>query len=101
MRTTLQTALNLEKHIRGLTAGFNTPTFVVDAPGGGGKRSAHSYESYDRETGVSRWQAPSVKPGHDFFYFDPIDQLSEEQQARWLDPHEQQKMLDELRDISR
>ena len=27
----------LEKAVRGVTAGFNTPTFVVDAPGGGGK----------------------------------------------------------------
>lgn len=101
MRTTLQTALDLEKHIRGLTAGFNTPTFVVDAPGGGGKRSAHSYEIYNRETGVSRWEAPSVKPGKSFFYFDPIDQLSEDMQARWADPGEREKMLDELRGLSR
>ena len=101
MRTTLQTALDLEKYIRGLTAGFNTPTFVVDAPGGGGKRSAHSYEIYNRETGVSRWEAPSVKPGASFFYFDPIDQLSEEMQARWADPEERQKMLDELRGMTR
>lgn len=101
MRTTVQTALDLEKYIRGLTAGFNTPTFVVDAPGGGGKRSAHSYEVYNRETGISRWEAPSVKPGHSFFYFDPIDQLSEDIQARWLDPIEQKKMIDELRGITR
>lgn len=101
MRTTLQTALDLEKHIRGLTAGFNTPTFVVDAPGGGGKRSAHSYEIYNRDTGVSRWEAPSVKPGSTFFYFDPIDQLSEEMQARWADPSEREKMLDELRGMTR
>jgi len=36
--TTLQTALDIEKALRGITAGFHTPTFVVDAPGGGGKR---------------------------------------------------------------
>ena len=101
MRTTLQTALDLEKYIRGLTAGFNTPTFVVDAPGGGGKRIAHSYEIYNRETGVSRWEAPSVKPGASFFYFDPIDQLTEEMQARWADPEERHKMLDELRGMIR
>ena len=50
LRTTLDTALYIEKHVRGSTAGFNTPTFVVDAPGGGGKRDAHSFEYYDRET---------------------------------------------------
>ncbi|MCA9544396.1 MAG: KamA family radical SAM protein [Myxococcales bacterium] len=95
MRTTLQTALDLEKYVRGSTAGFNTPTFVVDAPGGGGKRNAHSYEAYDRKTGVSVYTAPSVKPGKSFLYFDPIDQLDADAQARWADPAEQEKMLAE------
>ena len=80
-----------------MTAGFNTPTFVVDAPGGGGKRSAHSYEAYDRNTGISRWEAPSVKPGESFFYFDPVDLLPEDHQARWADPVEQKRMMDEIR----
>ncbi len=83
LRTTLDTALMVEKHVRGMTAGFNTPTFVVDAPGGGGKRDAHSYEYYDRETGVSVFTAPSVKPGQYFLYFDPLDQLSESIRRRW------------------
>ena len=39
LRTTVQTGIDLEKQVRGTTAGFHTPTFVVDAPGGGGKRS--------------------------------------------------------------
>ena len=60
-----------------MTAGFNTPTFVVDAPGGGGKRSAHSYEAYDRASGISVWQAPSVKPGEQFYYFDPVSTNTE------------------------
>ena len=38
LRTTVETAAMLEKSVRGTTAGVNTPTFVVDAPGGGGKR---------------------------------------------------------------
>ena len=63
LRTTLQTGLEIEKGIRGATAGFNTPTLVVDAPGGGGKRDAHSYEHYDRTTGVSVFTAPAVHPG--------------------------------------
>ncbi|MEO7330808.1 MAG: KamA family radical SAM protein, partial [Minicystis sp.] len=75
LRTTLATAVNIEKHVRGSTAGFNTPTFVVDAPGGGGKRDAHSYEHYDRTTGVSIFQSPSVKARQLYVYFDPIDQL--------------------------
>ena len=95
MRTTVQTALDLEKYVRGSTAGFNTPTFVVDAPGGGGKRNAWSYEHYNRETGVSVYTAPSVKEGQFFLYFDPIDRLSPAAQARWADPAEQQRMIDD------
>lgn len=93
LRTTVQTGLHLEKHIRGVTAGFHTPTFVVDAPGGGGKRSIHSYEYYDRQTGVSVYTAPSVKPGH-FLYFDPIDTLTPEARERWQDPAEQERMVE-------
>jgi lysine 2,3-aminomutase len=92
LRTPLQTALDIEKYVRGATAGFNTPTFVVDAPGGGGKRDAHSYEFYDRHTGISVYTAPSVKKGF-FLYFDPIDTLPVESQKRWADPKEQQVML--------
>jgi lysine 2,3-aminomutase len=93
LRTTLDTALMIEKHVRGLTAGFNTPTFVVDAPGGGGKRDAHSYEYYDREAGISVYSAPSVKPGQLFLYFDPLDQLSEAVRRRWASPLEQDGMV--------
>jgi lysine 2,3-aminomutase len=95
LRTTLATAVMIEKHVRGSTAGFNTPTFVVDAPGGGGKRDAHSFEHYNRVTGISVFQSPSVKPGQRYVYFDPIDQLPMEGQGRWADPREHQKMIDE------
>jgi lysine 2,3-aminomutase len=93
LRTTLQTALDLEKAVRGVTAGFHTPTFVVDAPGGGGKRVAHSFEHYDRDTGVSVFAAPSVKPGF-FVYFDPVDTLAPEQQERWAQPAERDRMVE-------
>ncbi len=95
LRTTLHTGLEIEKHIRGLTAGFNTPTVVVDAPGGGGKRDAHSYEYYDRETGISVFTAPAVRKDQNFYYFDPIDQLPPSGRARWADPAEHQKMIQE------
>jgi lysine 2,3-aminomutase len=95
LRTSVDTALHIEKHVRGSTAGFNTPTFVVDAPGGGGKRDAHSYEFYDRETGVSVYTAPSVKAGKHFLYFDPLHQLSTSTQRRWAEPVERQVMIDD------
>jgi lysine 2,3-aminomutase len=97
LRTTLQTGLEIEKGIRGATAGFNTPTVVVDAPGGGGKRDAHSFEHYDRTTGVSVFTAPAVHPGEVYFYFDPIDLLPPAGQARWADPIERARMVEEAR----
>ena len=95
LRTTVDTAITIEKTIRGSTAGFNTPTFVVDAPGGGGKRDAHSFEHYNRTTGISVYQAPSVKPGQYYLYFDPIDRLGDEGKERWSRPAEHQVMCDE------
>lgn len=95
LRTTVQAAIDIEKFVRGSTAGFNTPTFVVDAPGGGGKRVCHSYEHYDRVTGISVFQAPSVKPGQPFLYFDPIDRLPEEGRRRWADPAQHEFMVRE------
>ena len=92
LRTTLQTALDIEKGLRGATAGFNTPTVVVDAPGGGGKRDAHSYEYYDRETGVSVFTAPAVKAGQYFIYYDPLEHLSEAARRRWAEPREHEIM---------
>lgn len=94
LRTSLQAGLAIEKHVRGHTAGFNTPSFVVDTMGGGGKRDAHSYEYYDREAGIAVFTSPSVKPGAQFLYFDPLRTLKPEQQARWRNPAERREMID-------
>ncbi|KAI0133763.1 L-lysine-aminomutase [Xylariales sp. AK1849] len=60
LRTPLQTILDLEARIRGSIAGFTMPQFVVDLPGGGGKRLACSYISYDKHLGVSKFMAPAI-----------------------------------------
>ncbi len=93
LRTSVQTAIEIEKFVRGSTAGFNTPTFVCDAPGGGGKRDVHSFDFYDRENGISVYSAPSVKPGEHFVYFDPIDTLGPAAQARWRNPTLHEPMI--------
>lgn len=74
LRTPLQTILDLECQIRGSIAGFLIPNFVVDLPGGGGKRLAASKISYDRSTGISKFVAPAVTKGEQkvFEYHDPI-----------------------------
>ncbi len=87
LRTTVASGIHIEKAIRGLTAGFNTPTFVVDAPGGGGKRDIHSYEHYDQRTGASIYTAPGVKPGQSFVYFDPVSQLPDDGRSLWQNEH--------------
>ncbi|MBL8973083.1 MAG: KamA family radical SAM protein, partial [Myxococcales bacterium] len=95
LRTTVGTAIELEKQVRGLTAGFNTPTFVVDAPGGGGKRDVHSFEHYNPVTGISVYRSPNVNPEAFYCYFDPIELLPAEGQRRWADPGQHDVMLDE------
>jgi len=59
--------------IRGSIAGFETPQFVVDLPGGGGKRLACSHKSYEK--GVSAFEAPAItgngKEGRTYYYHDP------------------------------
>jgi len=79
LRTPLQTILDLEAQIRGSIAGFMMPSFVVDLPGGGGKRLACSFQSYDRLSGISSYMAPAVtgrdglKENQVYEYFDPVD----------------------------
>ena len=73
LRTPLHKIIELESQIRGTIAGFMTPSFVVDLPGGGGKRLANSYESYERASGKSTFRAPSVKGADSIFnYYDPL-----------------------------
>mgnify|MGYP000031659988 CR=1 FL=1 len=95
LRTTVQTSVEIEKAVRGSTAGFNTPHFICDAPGGGGKRDIHSFDHYDRENGIVIYSAPSVKPGAHFVYFDPIDLLGPEAQARWQNASIAEEMIAE------
>jgi lysine 2,3-aminomutase len=93
LRTTLATTIDLEKQLRGSTAGFNTPAFVLDAPGGGGKRDVHSFEHYDRSTGVSVFRSPNIDENAVYLYFDPIELLPEDGRARWADPHEHASII--------
>jgi lysine 2,3-aminomutase len=95
LRTSLSAGLEIEKHVRGSTAGFNTPSFVVDTMGGGGKRDAHSYEHYDQENGVAVFTSPAVKPGVKFLYFDPLQTLPQAVQERWADTEGREQIIAE------
>lgn len=93
LRTTLRKGIDIEKAVRGATAGFNSPVFVVDTLGGGGKRDAHSYDYYDEETGIAVFSSPNVDPDRQFFFFDPIASLAPQFQARWADPMDRERMI--------
>lgn len=93
LRTSLEVAIQLEKQIRGATAGFNTPTFVCDTPGGGGKQLIHAFEFYSRKSGIAVYTAPSVKPNQFFLHYDPLHSLSDAYRQRWHDVHERQNMI--------
>lgn len=85
MRTSVAETVEIERAVRGVTAGFNTPLFVTDAPGGGGKRDVHSYDYYDPTTGISVYRSPSVDESKLYLYFDPIATLPEEGKKLWED----------------
>ena len=95
LRTSLRTAIDIEKQVRGVTAGFNLPAFVLDTMGGGGKRDVHSYERYDQETGISVFTSPVVRPGQRFLSFDPLHSLGPNARALWSDPDSRAGMIAE------
>jgi lysine 2,3-aminomutase len=95
LRTPLRTAIELEKEVRGVTAGFQVPLFVVDLPGGGGKRDVHSFEGYNRTTGISVFRSPNMDVNARYLYFDPIESLPPEGQARWSEKGQHEAMIRE------
>lgn len=93
LRTRVGATIELERAVRGTTAGFNTPLFVTDLPGGGGKRDVHSHEHYDEVTGISVYRSPIIDPEKVYLYFDPIHLLPEEGRERWKDEEEHAPMI--------
>jgi lysine 2,3-aminomutase len=76
LRTPLITMLKLEAKLRGTIAGYLMPAFVVDLPGGGGKRLASTFNSYHLETGLSTFESPTIDGNKVYEYWDPLDTLS-------------------------
>lgn len=77
---------HLEREVRGATAGFNTPLFIVDLPGGGGKRDVHSFEYSNSKLGITGYRSPSVDAEKMYFYFDPLRTLDQGFRAEWRSP---------------
>lgn len=75
LRTPLREIIQLDKQCRGTLSGFMMPSFVIDLPGGGGKRLVSTYETYDESTGEATYTAPGL-PGQKgqmtYTYWDPM-----------------------------
>jgi len=74
LRTPLSTIIELDKKLRGTLSGFMMPAFVIDLPGGGGKRLVSTHDSY--ENGVAVYTAPGLpgkKGEQKYYYHDPIE----------------------------
>ena len=90
-RLPLRAAQRLEKEVRGTTAGFNTPLFIVDTPSG--KRDVHSAEFHESEYGVSGFVSSTVAAGQVRYYFDPIRSLGYGAARKWARPDARQSIL--------
>ncbi|KAF2025944.1 hypothetical protein EK21DRAFT_75286, partial [Setomelanomma holmii] len=74
LRTRISDMKRLEMALQGSTTGYYTPKFVVDLPGGGGKRIISTHDTYDEDTGISTWRAPALggaKAERIYKYYDP------------------------------
>ena len=89
-RLPLKTAQHLEKQVRGATAGFNTPLFIVDTPSG--KRDVHSAEFHDAEYGVSAFVSPAVS-AQTCYYYDPVRSLAHPARLAWAAPDARTSIL--------
>lgn len=72
LRTPLQEIIDLDKKIRGTLSGFMMPSFVIDLPGGGGKRLVSTKEEY--KNGKAIYRAPGLggeKGEREYTYYDP------------------------------
>ncbi|KAF1917103.1 hypothetical protein BDU57DRAFT_557171 [Ampelomyces quisqualis] len=74
LRTPLKVIIDLDKRIRGTVSGFMMPSFVIDLPGGGGKRLVSTHEDYNETEGVATYIAPGLdgeKGRREYTYYDP------------------------------
>lgn len=69
LRTSVETGIDLISKLRGHTTGYAVPTYVIDAPGGGGKVpiQAETLVTYENGKAVVRnWE------GKQYTYVDPV-----------------------------
>ena len=70
LRTSVETGLELMSQLRGFTTGYAVPTYVIDAPGGGGKVPVQRETLMGHEDGV--WRLRNWE-GKTYSYVDPAE----------------------------
>lgn len=70
LRTSVETGLELMAQLRGHTTGYAVPTYVIDAPGGGGKVPVQKETLLGSEDGV--WSLRNWE-GRTYTYIDPAE----------------------------
>ena len=68
-RTSVQTGLDILEGLRGHTTGYAVPTYVIDAPGGGGKIPLQPNSVIGRD---GDWLLLRNYEGQTYRYHDPI-----------------------------
>ena len=84
-RTNLATCINISKRLTGAFPGFQLPRFIVDLPGGGGKRSVYEYEFYDKKYGVYGFKSPVISGDKIYYYCDPLRYLEPNIREEWIE----------------
>jgi hypothetical protein len=100
LRTPLSEIKALDIRLRGTLSGFMMPSFVIDLPGGGGKRLVSTHETYDEETGEATYRAPGLtgtKGSRTYTYYDPKP-LTETELVDLRDEREKTKEMGKLLD---
>ena len=70
LRTSVETGLEIMSRLRGFTTGYAVPTYVIDAPGGGGKVPVQRETVVGHEAGV--WSLRNWE-GKTYTYVDPAE----------------------------
>jgi lysine 2,3-aminomutase len=70
LRTSIEKGLELMSQLRGHTTGYAVPTYVIDAPGGGGKVPVQKETLLGSEDGV--WSLRNWE-GKTYRYVDPVE----------------------------
>jgi lysine 2,3-aminomutase len=68
-RTPVETGVHIMENLRGHTTGYAVPTFVIDAPGGGGKIPINPTYVVKKEKGRTKIRNYA---GEQYTYVDPV-----------------------------